>query len=130
MERSMKFKYTILYVEDVAASMAFYEAAFGLQKGFLHEAGDYGEMLTGETKLAFSAKALMRQIGKDVGDADAARPVFEIALETDDVPAGFARAVKAGATPLKAPEEMPWGQVISYVSDADGILVEICAPIG
>jgi len=62
----MKFKYTIVYVEDVAASMSFYEAAFGLQKGFLHEAGDYGEMLTGETSLAFSAKALMRQIGIEI----------------------------------------------------------------
>lgn len=126
----MKFRYTILYVEDVPASMEFYEAAFGLTRLFLHDSGDYGEMDTGATKLAFSAKALMRQIGKDVGRADAAKPVFEIAFETDDVGGDFARAVAAGAVPRSQPKEMPWGQVISYVSDADGYLIEICSPVG
>lgn len=49
----MIFRYTILYVEDVAASLAFYERAFAMERGFLHESGDYGELVTGATKLAF-----------------------------------------------------------------------------
>ncbi len=55
---------TILYVPDVPAAMAFYEQAFGLEKLFLHDAGDYGEMNTGATKLAFSSLELMTQLGK------------------------------------------------------------------
>ena len=62
----MIYRYTILYVADVAQSLAFYGAAFGFETAFLHEAGDYGALRTGETKLAFSSHALMQQIGKSV----------------------------------------------------------------
>ena len=45
----MKFAYTIIYVPDVAASLAFFEAAFGFSRRFLHESGTYGELETGDT---------------------------------------------------------------------------------
>lgn len=45
----IKFRYTILYVENVEASLGFYGRAFGLETGFLHEGKDYGELVTGET---------------------------------------------------------------------------------
>ena len=45
----MKLKYTILYVDDVAASLSLYERAFGLARRMLHESGDYGELDTGAT---------------------------------------------------------------------------------
>ncbi|KPP83793.1 MAG: hypothetical protein HLUCCA08_08300 [Rhodobacteraceae bacterium HLUCCA08] len=125
----MIFRYTILYVADVAAALDFYSRAFGLQSGFLHEAGDYGELDTGGTRLAFSARSLMRDLGKDPAPADPDRPVFEIALETDDVPAAFERAVAAGAVPRMAPQDQPWGQTISYVACPDGYLIEICSPV-
>ena len=44
----MKLGYTILYVSDVEKTVAFYEAAFGLTRRFIHEGG-YAEMDTGET---------------------------------------------------------------------------------
>ena len=51
----MKFAYTLFYVTDVAASLAFFERAFGLPTRFLHESGAYGEVDTGAggTTLAF-----------------------------------------------------------------------------
>lgn len=125
----MKFRYTILYVEDVPASLAFYESAFGLARKMLHDSGTYGELDTGETVLAFLARASLAGLGKTPGRMDRAAPVFEIALETDDVDAAFARAVAAGARPERDPEDMPWGQRISYVSDPDGVLVEICSAV-
>jgi len=125
----IKFRYTILYVENVEASLGFYGRAFGLETGFLHEGKDYGELVTGETKLAFSARSLMESLGKDPAIASADAPQFEVALETDDVEAAFARAVAAGAVPKRAPEHMPWGQVISYVADPDGYLIEICSTV-
>ena len=54
----MKFGYTIIYVPDVAASLAFFERAFGLSRRFLHESGTYGELATGETTLSFAAHEL------------------------------------------------------------------------
>lgn len=125
----MRFRYSILYVEDVAAALTFYEHAFGFSRAFLHESGDYGELATGETKLAFSSRALMRTLGKTPQVADAAQPVFELAFETDDVEAAMARALKAGAGAVSDPVEQPWGQTIAYVSDPDGFLIEICTPV-
>ena len=53
----MKFGYTIVYVADVAASLAFFERAFGLATRFVHESG-YGELETGATALAFASHEL------------------------------------------------------------------------
>jgi catechol 2,3-dioxygenase-like lactoylglutathione lyase family enzyme len=125
----MIFRYTILYVDDVAASLDFHARAFGLERGFLHESGDYGELATGQTKLAFSSVRLMRELGKTPAPSDAGNPVFEIAFETDDVPAAYAKAVAAGARPIQPPREEPWGQTTSYVASPDGHLVEICTPV-
>ena len=40
----MKLGYTIVYVPDVSASLAFFENAFGMKRKFLHESGTYGEL--------------------------------------------------------------------------------------
>ncbi|MDN3919497.1 VOC family protein [Roseateles violae] len=128
----MQFAYTIVYVADVAGSLAFYEAAFGLQRAFLHESGAYGELATGATKLAFVDHATARDsVGLDyVVAADSAAPLgMEIGLATADVPAAFARAVRAGATPLAEPVTKPWGQTVAYVRCPDGSLVELCTPM-
>ena len=125
----MIFRYTILYVDNVAASIDFYERAFALDRGFLHESGDYGELVTGETKLAFSSIALMRRLGKHPAKPDAKAPVFELAFETGDVSGALRRALSAGAALVQDVRDEPWGQTTSYVSDPDGYLVEICSPV-
>lgn len=125
----MQFRYTILYVENVADALRFYTEAFGLERGFLHESGDYGELSTGETRLAFSSRELMRALGKFPAAAKPDAPVFEIALETTDVATAYARAIRAGAKPVQEPRAEDWGQVTSYVTDQDGYLVEICSPV-
>jgi lactoylglutathione lyase len=125
----MIFRYTILYVADVAAAMTLFEQAFGFDRLFLHDAGDYGELATGDTKLAFSAFGLMQSLGKTPQVARPDAPVFELAFETDDVAGALARAVAAGATLVQDATVMPWGQTISYVSVPDGFLIEICSPV-
>jgi lactoylglutathione lyase len=122
----MQLRYVILYVADVGATMDFYARAFGLELRFLHEGGDYGEMATGETRLAFSSIALMQSLGKQVAIAAPERPSFELAFATDDVPAALDRALSAGAALVQGAMDMPWGQTISYVRAPEGTLVEIC----
>ena len=125
----MILRYTILYVEDVAATLDFYERAFGLKRIFLHASGDYGELATGTTKLAFSSIELMRKLGKEPGGPVLQSPVFEIAFETCDVQAAFDRAVAAGAKPVQQVRNEPWGQTTAYAGDLNGYLVEICSPV-
>lgn len=125
----MILRYTIMYVENVADSLAFYERAFGLKRGLLHEGGDYGELVTGETKLAFSSVRLMRQLGKSPAPANPDAPVFEIAFETDDVAAALEKAKEAGATVKQDVRDEPWGQTTAYIADPNGYLVEICSPV-
>lgn len=125
----MQFRYTILYVEDVAKTIEFYERAFGLHRKMIHECGDYGELATGDTILSFSSKALMKQIGKSPGDVDPSAPTFEIAFETEAVAEQLKRAVESGATLVQEAEEMPWGQTTAYVRDINGFLVELCTAV-
>lgn len=125
----MKFKYAILYVESVSDTLAFYENAFGFKTRFIHEAGDYGELDTGETCLSFSSLKLMSDLNKNPGIATPSAPIFEIAFETDDVEKWLKNAIDCGATLVQDTKEQPWGQTTSYVSDPNGFLIEICSPI-
>ncbi|MFS1525517.1 VOC family protein [Microbulbifer sp. 2304DJ12-6] len=125
----MIFRYTILYVDDVASSLIFFEKAFGFERGFLHESGDYGELVTGATKLAFSSTALMQQLGKNPASPKSDNPTFEIAFETDDVSGALQNALNAGASLIQDVRDEPWGQTTSYVSDPNGYLIEICSAV-
>lgn len=125
----MILRYTILYVDDVPATLNFFERAFGLERGFLHESEDYGELITGETKLAFSSTALMRQLDKNPAAPNVDAPTFEIAFETKDVKASLAKALEAGATLVQDATDAPWGQTTSYVNDPNGYLIEICSAV-
>jgi len=126
--------YLILYVNDVAASLAFYEKAFGLARRFFHDdhGKAYGELETGATRLAFASIALAEEHLKQkvVAAAPDQAPLgVEIALTTSDVPGLFVRAVQAGATAVSEPATKPWGQTVAYLRDNSGFLVEICTPM-
>lgn len=127
----MKLGYVIIYVPDVMQAAEFYEKAFGLTRKFVHESG-YAEMLTGDTALAFATEALRTSNGVETLDNRlSAKPAgAEIAFVTSDVQAAYDKAVNAGAQPYKKPESKPWGQVVGYVRDLNGFLVEICSPVG
>lgn len=127
----MKLGYTLLYVDNVEESIAFYEEAFGLEKGFLHPEKTYGEMATGETKLGFVAHKVASSHGFTYRKQNKnEKPSgIEIGLVTEDVVGGYEKALKAGAQAASPPKEMPWGQTISYVRDLNGFLIEICSPI-
>ena len=126
--------YVILYVNDVAASLAFYEKAFGLTRRFFHDdnGNAYGELETGATRLAFASIALANEHLNQpvVATAPDKAPLgVEIALTTPDVPALFQHAVKTGATAMSEPATRPWGQTVAYVRNNSGFLVELCTPM-
>ena len=127
----MKFGYTIIYVADVEATISFYEKAFGLTRRFVHEMG-YGELETGTTTLAFAS----HEMGASnlPNGYEKIRPHslpmgFEIALVADDVAVAYEKAVAIGATALSPPQAKPWGQIVAYVRDLNGVVIEICSAI-
>jgi lactoylglutathione lyase len=128
----IKFGYTIIYVSDVNNALAFFEKAFGMSRKFVTAENDYGELNTGETTLAFASHELgvSNFKGGYISGSASEKPLgTEIALVAADVNVVHLAALEHGATELKAPEQKPWGQVVSYVRCPSGILIELCTPI-
>ena len=127
----MKLGYTILYVPDVAQAVAFYQLAFGLACRFTTPEGDYAELETGATTLSFADETLAASHGFDFRpNRPSALPAgIEICLITQDVAAAHQRAIVAGATELAPPTSKPWGQIVSYLRDPNGVLVELATPM-
>lgn len=93
----------------------------------------YGELDTGSTVLAFASH--------EMGDANLngnyARTTaddkpfgMELAFVVDDVLSAYSHAIAFNATPIADPKMKPWGQTVGYVRTPDGILIELCTPIG
>lgn len=128
----IKFGYTILYVENVETAVAFYENAFGFSRKFVTPENDYGELITGETTLSFASKKLAAQNLKEgfIESHLEAKPfAIEIGFITDDVTETVQKATTFGAVLVKEPTQKPWGQIVAYVRDLDGFLIEICTEV-
>ena len=129
----MILAYTIIYVPDVEVAISFYERAFGLARRFIAPGGEYGELETGATTLAFAAESLIENVvpvsyAKNRKDGKPAG--IEVAFTTDDVEAALQKAEDAGADVVLRPIVKPWGQTVAYVRDLNGVLVEIGTPMG
>lgn len=128
----MKYAYTILYVENVSETIEFYEKAFGFSRKFITPENDYGELLTGETTIAFASTELAKSnlksgfekatnFGKPFG--------IELAFTTENIEIDFQNAINSGATEFEPLTEKPWGQKVGYLRDNNGFLIELCTPI-
>lgn len=121
----------VFYVKDVRKTVEFFERAFGLQRQFIDETGQYAQMETGSTSLAFASESLARQNlpqGFTPLNPSSLPPACEIALASTHVHESYAAALKAGAIAVIEPKEKPWGQTCGYVRDPyDGILIEIAS---
>ncbi|BCS31548.1 glyoxalase [Luteitalea sp. TBR-22] len=138
----MRLVSTVIYVDDVVRTIGFYEAAFGCGVKFLDadvrmpgridgQVYQFAELDVAGATLQFGTHALGALLMPGFERPSGGGPSgVEIAFYTDDVPGAFARAVAAGATPLRAPETMPWGQEVAYVRSLEGTFIGLCAPIG
>lgn len=128
----IKFKYVILYVEDVEKSMAFYQNTFNIPLKFITPEKDYGELLTGETSLSFASAALANSNIKQgfLSSQSAKKPFgIELGFTTDSVEDLLEKAIKNGAVLYENISVKPWGQKVAYIKDPNNYLVEICTEI-
>ena len=95
-----------LFVEDLALEVAFLHAAFGATGGLPD--GRPAELTIGDSLLLVSGTE--------------ARPATRsfLYLYVPDVDAVYARALAAGATPLEAPRDVPYGDRRTMVEDPFG----------
>ena len=128
----MVYAYTIFYVEDVEKTIQFYEKAFGFSRKFVTPEQDYGELISGETTIAFASLALGNSNFKQGFEkiSQAKMPTgMEMAFVTENIEEDFQQAIAAGAMEFEPIVQKPWGQKVGYVRDINGILIEICTPI-
>lgn len=128
----MKYAYTILYVQDVVETIEFYEKAFGFIRKFITPENDYGELITGETSIAFASLELgssnfKKGFKKITNSSEPFR--VELAFTTENIETDFQNAINSGATEFESLTEKPWGQKVGYILDNNGFLIEICTPI-
>lgn len=128
----IKYAYTILYVPEVEKAVAFYESAFDFSRKFITPEGDYGEVLSGETTLAFASLELGQSNfneGFITSNAKAKPFGIELVFATEEIEKVVPQAIAAGAIELEKITNKPWGQKVAYVKDPNGFLIEICTPM-
>lgn len=126
----MKLDGVMIWVQDVPATVAFYEKAFGLQVQMMDDSNMFAMMSTGETTLQFADERAATATGVTVRpnrpqDTPAAS---QLAFVAEDVHAAYAIAVAAGAVAEVQPVQKPWGQTLGYLRDLNGCLVELSSP--
>ncbi len=128
----MQLGWVIAYVDDPAEVAEFYERAFGLRTDFVAPGGEFAQLDTGPTKLAFASYSLSEKNfdgGVRRAGVEGQPPNVEIALVAADVEAAYARALEAGCSSLAEPVDKPQGQRVGYVRDPFGGLVELATPL-
>lgn len=128
----MKYGYTIIYVSNVEETIQFYENAFGFASKFITAEKDYGELISGETTIAFASLALGDSNFKKGFEKinNNSKPLgVEMVFVTEQIEIDFKRALKAGAKEFEKIIAKPWGQKVGYVRDNNGFLIEICTPV-
>ena len=128
----MKYAYTIMYVDDVEKTIAFYKKAFGFKQKFITPENEYAELISGETTLAFASLELGKSnLKKGFISSNKQNKPFgiELAFTTENIEKDIEIALKAGAIQVEKIKTKPWGQKVAYLKDNNGFLIEICTPI-
>jgi lactoylglutathione lyase len=116
--------HVIVYVSDLAASVAFYRDVAGLEHRFT-DAG-YAEFGTGATRFALYERRRAEWL---TGQAVRPGPAAEIVLVVEDVDAVAAALRARGVALLGGPVDRPWGHRTVHVADPDGFVVEFAQEI-
>ncbi len=123
---NFKMRYVILYVSDFTKSKAFYEEILALP--IRGEHGTYVEFDTGSTILSINTKESVREItGLDIPEHSS--QTFELGFVVENVEETIGELRKKDVQILVEPVTKPWGQVVAYVADPDGNLIEICSSL-
>lgn len=119
-----------IWTDNMEAMKRFYQETLGFT--IQTDLGQYVEFNSSGVRFSLCERQVMYEYSgqyqeKAVGQA------FELAFPCEspaDVDASFERLVAMGATPIHAPQNMPWQQRTALFADPDGNIHEIFAALG
>lgn len=114
----------IVFVEEVARSLAFYERVTGAERDHFDDDGSYGELKAGIGFAAHTHVERNLDLAFHRNEPDAVPNGFELDFAVDEVDAVFERAIEAGATAVWEPRDKPWGRS-ALIRDLDGVFVHL-----
>lgn len=123
----LKLGYVIQHVANVEQTIQFYHTAFQLPIKMVHSSKMYGELDTGATLLAFAQWELLDSAITTKKNTEP--NAYEIVLVTAAIDDAYKHAIEHGAVPIMPPTKKPWNQIIAYVRDLNGALVELATPM-
>lgn len=109
-----------LIVDGAAAAIDFYKKAFGATEKFRMPMGDkvaHAEIIIGDSHVMLSDEWPDMDMR---GPKARGGPTASMMIYVDDVDAEFARAIKAGATAEREPENQFWGDRMGTLRDPFG----------
>lgn len=118
---------TMVYVDDVARSAAFYRDVVGLEP--IADFGSYAEFEWGNLILGLRQRDnAVRQYGDAVAPARSGAS-HQVTVTVEDVAAFADRLASRGAEILQPLTDQAWGMRSTTFRDPDGHVVEVCQPI-
>jgi lactoylglutathione lyase len=117
-----------LFVADLRRMVAFYRDALGVDITWDGE-GPYAEFRHAGIRFAMYERAqLPGLLGQIPSFPTGLNGTFELAIDfptSTEADQAYARIVQAGAQPVYAPRDEPWGMHSAMVADPEGNLLEI-----
>ncbi len=118
--------FPIVYAREVVRSVRFYES-LGFEEHFrLPEDGEpgYVALRRGAAELAVVTVESPREL---IGVEAGAGPCFELFVYVDDVDRTVSELRATGASVLREPADMFWGERVGWVTDPDGNPIAVAA---
>lgn len=117
-----------IFVNDLTQMVAFYRDVLGFELEWDGQ-GPYAEFKHEGVRFSMYERAhLPGLLGQTPTFPSGLNGAFELAIDLPTSAAAdemFARVVAAGAQPVYAPRDEPWGMHSSMVADPEGNLIEI-----
>lgn len=117
-----------IFVNDLRLMVAFYRDGLGFEIDW-DGIGPYAEFKHDGVRFSMYERAqLPGLLGQTPAYPEGLNGTFELAIDlptSADADREFERAVEAGAQPVYAPRDEPWGMHSSMITDPEGNMIEI-----
>jgi predicted enzyme related to lactoylglutathione lyase len=124
----VRFDMIGLFVDDLGRMVAFYRDVLGVVIEWDGE-GPYAEFEHEGIRFSmYERRQLPGLLGQTPTYPSGLNGTFELAIDLprfEDVDAEYQRVISAGAQPVYAPRDEPWGMRSSMLADPEGNLIEI-----
>jgi uncharacterized glyoxalase superfamily protein PhnB len=123
-----RFDMVGIFVNDIHKMVGFYQDVLGFKISY-DGSGPYAEFEHTDIRVSMYERRLLPELlGQTPGYPTGINGTFELAIDFplfEDVDPEYERLLKAGAGPVYAPRNEPWGMRSSMVTDPEGNLIEI-----